>query len=55
MRERDGTYLRRIDVVEWGSEVAKQHGIRSLPHLVLYENGRETARGAREVLAALPR
>lgn len=54
MRERSGLSLRRIDIREWGSAVAEQHGIRRLPHLLLYDaSGKLLADGAREVLAAL--
>lgn len=29
-------YLRKIDIKSWDSDVAQQHNIRSLPHLILY-------------------
>lgn len=42
--------LRKIDIGR-GTPVAAQHGIRSIPHLVLYEGGERVASGTREVLA----
>ena len=51
---RDDVFLRKVDIVSWGSPVAKQFGLNSIPHLVLYEDGREVQSGVREVLAKLP-
>ena len=55
MREAGNLTLRRIDIgSDWSSAVAQQHGIRRLPHLLLYDaNGKLLASGAREVLSAM--
>ncbi len=53
VRGRSGITLRRIDIVSWDSAVAKQYQIRSIPYLILYENGRKTADGTKAVLALL--
>ncbi len=45
--------IRVVDIDTWGSPVAEQHGINGIPHLVLYENGREVASGTGPVLQAL--
>jgi thiol-disulfide isomerase/thioredoxin len=38
--------IRKIDIVDWTMPVAAQHGIESLPHLVLYDrDGRKVADG----------
>ncbi|MEM9382605.1 MAG: hypothetical protein AAGB93_21815 [Planctomycetota bacterium] len=39
-RSNDSLRLRKIDVGSWSSPVARQHGIESLPSLVLYEGDR---------------
>lgn len=33
----DRVALRKVDIVNWGSDVASQYGIRSIPHLKLYD------------------
>jgi len=45
--------LVRIDIDNWGSAVAKQYGIRGLPHLLLYEDGSLVTEGARQVMSKL--
>lgn len=45
--------LRKIDVKSWSSPVAQQHGVNSLPHLVLYEGPRLVALGTQETGAYL--
>ena len=45
--------LRVVDVVSWDSQVAKQHGIRSLPSLWLYDGDDLVSDDAREVLEIL--
>jgi thiol-disulfide isomerase/thioredoxin len=47
--------LRKIDVIDWESPVARQHRVGSLPYLVLYgADGRRLAAGdANRVMAAL--
>lgn len=47
--------VRKIDVVSWDSPVSSQHGIRSLPHLVLYKGTEPAASGMKDVLLALQR
>jgi len=44
--------LRRIDVPNWRAPVVSQYGVRSLPYLLLYRDGKLVAKGTREVLAA---
>lgn len=46
--------VKKIEVGR-GAPVAAQHGVRSLPHLVLYEGARRKAEGTRAVLAQLDR
>ena len=45
--------LRRIDVPNWNAPVVSQYGVRSLPHLLLYRDGKLVAKGTREVIAAV--
>jgi len=45
--------LRKIDVVSWNSAVSKQHQIRSLPHLLLYEGTDQVASGTQSVVPRL--
>ncbi len=33
-------FLRKVDIGAWDSPVARQHGIRRLPTIWLYEDGR---------------
>lgn len=42
-----------IDIGGWGSPVAQQYGIRSIPALVLYDNRRRTLEGNKAVMAAI--
>lgn len=38
--------LRKIDIIDWTSEVVAQHGVVELPHLILYgPDGRRIAEG----------
>jgi thiol-disulfide isomerase/thioredoxin len=47
--------VRKVDIVDWTMPVARQHGIESLPHLILFDReGRKTAEGE-EVFDALDR
>lgn len=52
-QQTDGTRLLRIDIDTWGSDVARQFGIRSLPTLYLFEGKDLVARDTREVLQRL--
>lgn len=45
--------LRIVDVVSWNSDVAQQHGIRSLPTIWLYEDGELSTKDRGAVLARL--
>ena len=51
----DRLALRKIDVIDWSSPVARQHGLSALPHLVLFgPNGARLAEGdAQRVLGVL--
>ncbi len=53
MNQNEQAHLVRIDIDQWGSDVAQQYGIRSLPSLRLYEGGELVAEGMREVLGRL--
>jgi thiol-disulfide isomerase/thioredoxin len=47
--------IRKVDIVDWTMPVAAQHGIESLPHLILYDGeGRRLASGE-EVFEVLGR
>jgi thiol-disulfide isomerase/thioredoxin len=42
----DRLAIRKVDIVDWTMPVARQHGIESLPFLVLYDpEGRRVAQG----------
>ena len=45
--------LRKIDVVSWDSEVSRQHGIKSLPALALYDGTSLVSEDTRAVMAHL--
>jgi hypothetical protein len=49
----DRTRLLRIDIGKWGSPVAEQYGIRSLPTVWLYEGTDRTTGDTRKALARL--
>jgi thiol-disulfide isomerase/thioredoxin len=51
----DRLALRKIDVIDWSSPVARQHGLSAIPHLVLFgPDGSRLAEGdAERVLAVL--
>lgn len=48
-----GVKLRRIDIKRWGSPVAEQHSIASIPQLWLYDGSRLVTRDAMEVMSRL--
>lgn len=54
-KSRDDVVLRIIDIDTWKSPVAREHGISSIPHLVLYRDGAEVATGTGAVLQRLGR
>lgn len=38
--------VKKIDIVKWESDVARQHGIQRIPHLVLYDaSGKKVSEG----------
>jgi len=42
----DNVAVRKIDIIDWTTPVVRQHGVMSLPHLVLYgPDGQELASG----------
>ena len=43
--------LRRIDIVKWGSDVARQFGIRRLPTVWLYNGLTRVSSDAQDVFA----
>ena len=49
----DSIRLRKVNIVKWGSDVAKQHGINSLPTLHLYDGDELETKSGPEVLAVL--
>jgi len=53
----DRIALRKVDVINWESPVSRQHGVSSLPHLVLFgaDGGRLAAGGSDRVLRVLAR
>ena len=50
VRRTEDAWLRVVDIGSWESAVARRHGIDVTPILVLFEDGREVARGTAEVL-----
>ncbi len=53
IRNTDAANLRIIDIDRWGSPVAEQYGIRSIPALWLYEGTERVSTDTREVLRLL--
>ena len=49
----DSVRLRKVNIVNWGSDVAKQHGINSLPSLRLYDGKDLESESGPAVLSAL--
>lgn len=45
--------LRKIDIVNWESEVARQYRVQSLPTIWLYEDGELLTRDRREIAERL--
>lgn len=50
VNQRPDLRLVRIDIASWGSPVAKQYGIRSIPAVWLYEDGRAVSQDTRQAL-----
>ena len=53
MEERDDVRLVVVDVESWGSPVAKQHGIRRLPTVWLFEGEDRVSTDVGSILRAL--
>ena len=53
VRKHGSARLRKIDIGDWDSAVAKENGIRSLPTLVLYEGRERVSADTRQVLRRL--
>lgn len=45
--------IRKVDIESWNSPVAQQYEVRSIPHLLLYEDGRLVAQGVNDVFARM--
>ena len=54
MRQRD-IQLLKIDIKKWGSPVAEQHKVKSIPQLLLYEGTKLVSADRGQVMAALGR
>jgi hypothetical protein len=54
-QQTDGTRLLRIDIGSWGSAVASQFGIQSLPTVHLYDGKTKVSDDTRAVLDRLSR
>ena len=52
-KERTDLFLRIIHIDSWSSEVVRQHSVRRLPTLWLYEDGTLTTKDTNEVAARL--
>ncbi len=51
-----GLALLKVDIANWGSPVAEQYNIRSVPHLVIYDKfGKKVAEGLQESMDYLQR
>ena len=50
VRDKGTVRLRRIDIDTWDSAVARQHKIRRLPKLVLYEGEKRVSDDIGEIL-----
>ncbi|MFT7664587.1 MAG: hypothetical protein ACI87A_002820, partial [Planctomycetota bacterium] len=46
-------HLRRINIDNWGSEVAEQHDITGIPHLLLYDDTEFITAGTGQVFHEL--
>lgn len=45
--------LRKVDIGDWSSPVARQHDVRRLPRLLLYDGERLVSSSTEEVLELL--
>ena len=52
-RDQRALRLRRIELASWEDEAAVQHEINRLPHLRLYEGGKEVSRDHKEITKLL--
>lgn len=53
VKARGTVRLRRIDIRDWDSPVARQHGIQSIPQLWLHDGHERVSTNAGRILAAL--
>jgi thiol-disulfide isomerase/thioredoxin len=53
VKKKQGVALRRIDIKRWGSPVADQYAITSIPQLWLYDGTRLVSRDVNDVLSRL--
>lgn len=51
----DDLAIRKVDIVDWTMPVAAQHGIESLPYLLLFDREGQRAASGEEVFDALDR
>ncbi|MCZ6573402.1 MAG: thioredoxin family protein [Planctomycetota bacterium] len=51
--ETGGFVIRKIDIDEWGSDVARQYNIRRLPTLWLYDGDELVSKDTREIIQVL--
>ena len=54
-RRPESLAVRKIDIVDWTMPVAAQHGIESLPYLILYDQGGRRMAEGEDVFDALVR
>ena len=54
-RQKKNFRIVKVDINKWGSEVAEQYGIKSLPSLWLYEGHTLRSEERRDVLEFLQR
>ena len=50
MKKKGTVALRKVDIVNWQSDVARQHRIRQIPTLWLYEGQKRVETDSRKVL-----
>ena len=53
MREKGNVRLRKIDIDDWSSPVARQYEIRSIPELRLYEGYKLVTKDTQKVMRSL--
>ena len=53
VRKKEGARLLVVDIDSWGSDVAKQYTVTSLPALWLYEDGKRVSTDGQQILDRL--